>query len=162
MSGTQRTAAETQDLVITRVIGAPRARVFDAWTDPAQFAKWFGPHGSTVVFCEMDVRPSGVIRFCHRMTGMDDVWVRGVYREVVVPERLVFIDSFSNERGDIVERPGFPREALVTVTFADRGSATELTLRHAGLLVDQGESQGWVESLERLAEHVASPTDRRA
>ena len=54
-------SAEKPDLVLTRLIGAPRERVWKAWTDPKQFAKWWGPHHFTCPVCEIDVRPGGKI-----------------------------------------------------------------------------------------------------
>ena len=144
------------ELVLTRTFAAPRERVFAAWTDPEQFARWFGPHGFTTLVRTMDVHPGGTLHFCHRFAG-EDVWVAGVYREVDAPRRIVFTTHFSDPSGGRVERPGFPRDMRVTATFAERDGGTEMTVRHAGLEVDQGEVQGWTETLDRLGEHLAAP-----
>jgi uncharacterized protein YndB with AHSA1/START domain len=138
------------DLVITRVYDAPRALVFDAWTQPRHFARWFGPRGSTLPLCEMDVRPGGVLRFCHCLAGGDDIWVKGTYQEVVAPERLAFSVTFTDLAGNQIERPGFPRETRIVVTFAEQRERTTVTVRHSGLVRDQGELLGWTESLDRL------------
>jgi uncharacterized protein YndB with AHSA1/START domain len=143
-------SATGRDLVITRVYDAPRALVFDAWTRPRHFARWFGPRGSTLPFCEMDVRPGGTLRFCHCLPGGDDIWVKGTYRDVVAPERLVFTVTFTDPAGNQIERPGFPRETRIAVTFAEQQGRTTVTVRHSGLVRDQGELLGWTESLDRL------------
>lgn len=149
---------EGGELVITRVFDAPRELVFRAWTEPEHFARWFGPRGSTTPFLTMDARPGGILHFCHRFPEREheDVWAKGVYLEVAAPERVVFGIHFSDPAGNRVERPGFPAEMRIAATFAERGGGTEVTIRHAGLEKDQGEVQGWTESLDRLAEELAS------
>jgi uncharacterized protein YndB with AHSA1/START domain len=144
------TKLEGRELVFTRTLGAPRSLVFRAWTDADQFERWFGPHGATMPFRTLDPRPGGILHFCHRFSDRPDVWVRGTYEEVVEPDRLVFTVGFSDEAGNALERPGFPREMRITVTFEEDGDGTRMTVRHAGLVVDQGEGQGWKEGLDRL------------
>lgn len=149
---------EDDALVLTRVFDAPREVVYRAWTDPEHFARWFGPHGSTMPYCEMDVRSGGILHFLHRFPDHEDVWVKGTYREVVAPERIVFDTHFSNEAGDRVDRPGFPQDMRLMVSFTELGSGTKVTIRQTGLVVDQGEVQGWIEGLDRLAEQLAGQT----
>ncbi|HET6569182.1 MAG TPA: SRPBCC domain-containing protein [Rhodothermales bacterium] len=141
-------------LDITRVFDAPRELVFEVWTQPEHFARWYGPKGATMPFCTMDARPGGTLHFCHRFPDYEDVWVRGVYDEVVPPERIVCTSWFSDAEGRRVERPGFPPEMQVTVSFAEKEGRTELTARHTGLVVDQGEVQGWTEVLDRLEDYL--------
>lgn len=157
------------DLVVTRSFDAPRALVFRSWTEPERFARWFGPHGSQVPFCKLDARPGGTLHFCHRFPGREregvvradyasgDIWVKGVYREVVEPERLVFTTFFSDAAGNRVERPGFSLETEVTVTFTEDRGRTTVTIQQSGLAAEQGELQGWTESLIRLRELLESP-----
>ncbi len=142
-------------LVITRVFDAPREAVFEAWTRAEHFARWFGPHGTTLPVCEVDARPGGALRFLHRHANGEDVWVRGVYLEVVAPERLVIATAFTDPDGNDAERPGFGRESRITVTFAEEGGGTRLTMRQTGLVADQGEGEGWMETMDRLAEFLA-------
>ena len=138
------------ELVLTRTFAAPRALVWRAWTQPEHFARWFGPHGSTLPFLEMDVRPGGALHFCHRFPDHPDVWVRGVYDEVAPPERIAFTCWFSDPAGARVEQPGFPAQMRIAVTLAEAAEGTEVTIRQAGLVRDQGEVQGWREGLDRL------------
>jgi uncharacterized protein YndB with AHSA1/START domain len=158
------TNAAEQELVLTRVFDAPRDVVFAAWTQPDHFVRWWGPKDCSTPFCELDVRPGGTYRYCMR-TPERDVWVKGVYREVVEPERLVYTSTFTDPEGNAVEpsyyglSDGFLREMLTTVTFIKSNGGTELTIRQllgAPSSADrEGTAQGWGESLDRLAALVA-------
>jgi uncharacterized protein YndB with AHSA1/START domain len=162
-----RTSASAQpaerELVITRVVDAPRSLVFKAWTEPEHFVRWMGPNGFTTPFCKMDVRPGGVTHFCMRSPEGRDYWGLWVYREVVAPERIVFTDSFADEEGNPVEprhygMPDWPFESLVTVTLTEDQGKTELTLHHAvdlSVAESSGAAQGWSECLDRLAAELA-------
>jgi uncharacterized protein YndB with AHSA1/START domain len=144
------------ELLMTRVYEAPRELVFRAWTEAGHFARWFGPRGTTLPFCKVDARPGGTLHFLHRHANGDDVWVGGVFHDVVAPERIAFGTWFSDAAGGRVERPGFPPEMTITVTLAEHAEGTLVTIRQSGLLADQGEVQGWRESLDRLSEHLAA------
>src|SRR5215208_1788707 len=84
---------DKRTIVITRVFDAPRALVFKAWTDPRHVARWWGPKDFTNPVCEMDVRPGGAITI--HMRGPDGVMYpsKGVFHEIVEPERLVFSNT---------------------------------------------------------------------
>ena len=151
-------------LVITRVFDAPRSLVFKAWTDPEHVGRWWGPKGFTTPFCKIDLRPGGAFHYCMRSPEGRGFWGKGIYREIVEPERIVFTDFFADEEGNPVPAthygmsPDWPAEMLVTVTFADHEGKTKLTLQHAGIPSGaEGDSceAGWTQSLERLAEHLA-------
>lgn len=113
-------------IVLTRELDAPRSQVFQAWTDPDRFAAWWGPDGFTTPACTIDPRPGGVLHYCMRSPEGQDFWGKGVYREVVEPGRIVYVDSFADADGNLVEparygmSPGWPAEALVTLTLAER------------------------------------------
>jgi uncharacterized protein YndB with AHSA1/START domain len=143
-------------LVITRIFDAPRELVFKVWTDPKHVAQWWGPKDFTNPVCEMDVRPGGAILI--HMRGPDGVLypVKGVFREVVEPERLVFTtSSFEDDEGN----PGL--EAINTVTFVEHNGKTKLTLQAVVVrstpevaVALAGMEEGWNESLDKLAEYL--------
>ena len=148
-------AADTthRELIVTRVIDAPRRLVFKAWTQPEQVARWWGPKGFTTTFCDMDIRPGGKFRFCMRSPTGTDHWKRGVYREVVAPERIIFTFAWEDAAGN----PG--HELLTTVTFANQGSKTKLTLHQAVFETVEGcddHRSGWTSCLERFADYMAA------
>jgi uncharacterized protein YndB with AHSA1/START domain len=145
-----------RDLVITRVFDAPREVVFKAWTDVERLKRWWGPKGFTNPVCEADPRPGGAIRI--HMRGPDGTIypMTGVYHEVVKPQRLVFTASALDATGT----PLF--EQLTTVTFAEHGGKTKLTVHASFSKVRPeaaphlaGAETGWNLSLDRLAEEAA-------
>jgi uncharacterized protein YndB with AHSA1/START domain len=154
VAGTNTAAATVdRELVVTRVIDAPRVLVFKAWTEPEHIARWWGPQGYTTIFCEMDIRPGGRYRLCMRSPEGVDRRKQGVYREIVPPERIVF--TFAWEDGD--GNPG--HELLTTVTFAEQGTKTKLTLRQVMFeTVERRDDHrgGWTSCLERFAEYMAN------
>jgi len=154
MNATARRArlAEPLELVVTRVLDAPRSLVFEAWTRPEHLARWWGPQGFTLVTCELDVRPGGAwYRRMRSPEGSEHI-KRGVYREVVAPERLVF--TYLNEAADGTPGP----EMLVTVTFEEEGAGTRLTLRQTGfesVAERDAHTGGWTSALVRFAGYLA-------
>ena len=141
-----------RELVLTRIFDAPRERVFEAWTRAEHLARWWGPKGFTVPSCEADPRPGGALRLCMRSPDGKDYWMRGSYREVAAPERLVIAFTADDENG--VER----LEGIVEITFATQGRGTKLRLKttargasaEAAAMLE-GMEAGWTQSLERLA-----------
>jgi uncharacterized protein YndB with AHSA1/START domain len=144
------------ELVVSRVFGAPREVVFQAWTRPEHFARWWGPHGATLSIRAMDARPGGALHYCHSFPDHEDVWIGGLYGDVRAPEHIMFTCWFSTPDGGRAERPGFPAEMTISIDFGEHPRGTLVTARHAGLDQDQGEVQGWKEGLDRLATLLAT------
>ena len=91
--------ATERELVVTRIIDAPRRLVFKAWIEPEQVALWWGPQGFTTTYCKMDIRPGGRFRLCMRSPAGTDYWKQGVYRDIVDPERIVFAFAWEDAEG---------------------------------------------------------------
>ncbi len=150
-------------LRITRVFDAPRALVFKAWTQPEHLVHWWGqPNGATMPYCKLDLRVGGTLHFRVHLPDGQIIWGKSVYQEIIEPERLVFSDAFSDEQGNIVDPPpGLPKETLIIATFEEHDGKTKVTIEHRG--VEQASEhnqalyrQGWSESLDRLAERLAT------
>ena len=144
-------------LVLTRVLDAPRELVFKAWTDPKQVAKWWGPNGFTSPVCEVDARAGGTIRIDMRGPDGRVYPMRGVFTELVEPERIVFTSAALDGDG----KPLFEIEN--TVTLEKQGTKTKQTMRARVLNRTAGAAPylagmdiGWTQSLERLAAYVAA------
>jgi uncharacterized protein YndB with AHSA1/START domain len=145
------TTSPRHELVVTRVFAAPRQLVFEAWTDPAHLAKWWGPKAFPGEHISMEAREGHAWRNSLRSieTG-SELWHKGVFREVVPPERLVFTFAWEEEgeRG---------LETLVTLTFAEEGDKTRMTLHQApfvSIAERDGHSGGWNSAFDRLQELV--------
>ncbi|HSH99093.1 MAG TPA: SRPBCC domain-containing protein [Reyranella sp.] len=143
-----------QVLELTREYRAARARVFAAWTDPEQASRWWVPQDCELLSCRMDVRPGGGWHRRLRVADGSVVTKWGAYREVVVPERLVFtyITEYADGRSD--------PETLVTVTFDDlAGRRTRLTLRHEAFWSEPAtvsHTGGWASALERFGRFMVT------
>jgi uncharacterized protein YndB with AHSA1/START domain len=151
--------AVSRDLVIERVFDAPRELVWRAWTDCEHVKKWWGPKDFTAPSCEIDLRVGGKYLFCMRDADGKDYWSTGLYKEIAEPERLVCTDSFADERGNVVSATHYgmgddiPLEMLITVTLADQGGKTKMTLRHEGFPAGEhfdGANEGWNQSFDKL------------
>jgi uncharacterized protein YndB with AHSA1/START domain len=140
-------------LVMTRIVDAPPALVFQAWTEPERIKQWWGPRGYTTISCEIDLRPGGAWRVRSRSAEGVDTAERGVFHEIIDGERLVFTHAWEDAGG----KAGL--ETLVTLTFTDEGGKTRLTLRQAEFDTVEnrdGHVEGWGESLDMLAEYLAN------
>jgi uncharacterized protein YndB with AHSA1/START domain len=153
-TGTLKVTTPTdQEIVLTRVFDAPRQMVFDAFTKPELLKRWFGPRGWSLVVCETDFRVGGSWRFVLRGPDGTEMGMRGVYREIVPPERTVHTESFDD----------FPGESIVTAVWAeDRGKTTlTATIRYPSqevrdAVINSGMEHGAAESYDKLAEVLAS------
>ncbi len=142
-------------VAITRVFDAPRARVFAAWTQAEHLAGWFGPKSFTVPVCEADPRPGGAIRVCFRSPEGRDFWVRGVYREVLPPERLVIACTAGDDQG------AARLEEVIDVSFAEHDGRTTLALHvtasgvsdEAAVMLE-GMHETWARTVKRLGSHL--------
>jgi uncharacterized protein YndB with AHSA1/START domain len=113
-----------RELVLTRLINAPRAKVYRAWTDPALLKQWFAPKPYTTPIVEIDVRPGGSAYFVMRGPDGKDLPNRGVYLEVVPNEKLVSTDAYV-KAWEPSEKPFM----TLILTFEDEGGKTRYTAR---------------------------------
>ena len=151
---TAASSTADREIVITRLIDAPRELLFRAWTDPTQVGKWWGPTGFTTTTHEMNVKPGGAWRFIMHGPDGTDYDNEILYLEVVKPERLVY------DHGE----PGKPGYFKVWITFAEEAGKTRLTLRS---LFETAAARDYVvrehkaidggnQTLDRFEAHVAA------
>lgn len=158
--------SDPRDVVIERTFDAPRALLFEAFTDPKRLSQWWGPEIFTTR-CELDARPGGALRIVMSMSAKGEQYpMTGVYREVVRPERIVYQADLSGLPAswhDVVNPardrtqplPGYP--STTTVTCVEEGGQTRLTVRTRfesaavrDAFVRIGMTQGWGQSLDKL------------
>ncbi len=152
----QITTPTDREIAMTRDFDAPRRLVFDALTKPELVKQWLlGPPGWTMPVCEIDLRVGGAYRYVWRHTNGKEMGMGGVFREIVVPERLVNTEKF--------DEAWYPGEALLTTVLVEQGSKTALTVtmryesREArDAVLKSGIERGVAASYDRLAELLAS------
>ena len=151
-------------LTIERDFDAPRERVWLAWTDPDQVKVWWAPSGFTTPTCRISLRVGGEFFICMRSPDGRDFCNISFYREILAPERLVANMSFADVKGNVVGAaaygmsPDYSREMLLTVTLAESGGKTRLSLSHAGIPTGEemdNAREGWDQSLDKLASLLA-------
>ena len=136
---------------MTRIFDAPRRRVFDAWTRAEHLGKWYAPKGFTITDCAADPRPGGVFRMRWRAPWGGTFSVRGEYREVQAPKRVVIACTLEDD-----ER-ACSLEEIIEVEFEQSGSRTKLLLNSTALgkgaqapRLLAGLDKGWTQTVDRL------------
>jgi uncharacterized protein YndB with AHSA1/START domain len=160
-------ATETQDreIVITRVFDAPRDLVFKALTDPERLKHWWGPKGFTWVSCKMDLRPGGVFHYCMRSPDGHEMWGKFAYREIVAPERIVFVNSFSDKDARIIRHPmspTWPAEVLNTLTLTEHEGKTSVLLRGGPINATEEERKTFEAGFESMRKGFGGTFDQLA
>jgi uncharacterized protein YndB with AHSA1/START domain len=157
-------------LVLTRRLDAPRDRVFAAFTRLDDLRAWMGPAGVAMVDCTLDPRPGGVFHYGMRLPTGVTMYGSWTFREIVAPERLVVVVSFSDAAGGVARHPmvpTWPLSTLSTTTFAEDGAGTLLTVQWQALDATDVESmvfdashgpmtQGWAGTFAQLEAHLAA------
>jgi len=150
-------------LVITRVFDAPGELVFKAWTESEHLKRWWGPKGFTMGVSKLDLRTGGVFLYSVRSPDGHEMWGKFVYREMVAPERLVFVNSFSDEEGNAVRHPlsqTWPLEILNTLTFAEHEGRTALTMRGVPLSATEAERKTFEAGRDSVQKGFAGTFDQ--
>ena len=162
-----------REFKIERIFNAPPGILWKMWTEPELVMKWWGPEQFTSPVVKIDLRVGGKYLYCMRGSSspgqpIKDFWSGGVYKEIIPQEKIVCTDSFTDEKGNIVEPvvygmpAAFPREGLVTFTFEAIGDnqkkvtilyATESEAVLEAMLKVQMK-EGWENSLEKLAKNL--------
>ena len=165
------TATKIAPFITSRVFDASRDKVWKAWTEAERLKHWWGPKGFAVTQLKVDLRPGGTMHYCLRMPDGKEMWGKFVYREIKAPERLVFINSFSDAKGGVTRHPmspNWPLEMLSTITFESAGPGkTKVTVHWVPVegssdverkTFDEGRESmkmGWGGTMEQLAAYLS-------
>jgi len=155
--------------VISRTFDVPRERMWKAWTERDELMQWFGPKGFKMTTAKLDLRPGGIFHYCLRSPDGKEIWGKFVYREIAAPERIVLVNSFSDDAGSISRHPmspTWPLEMLSAFTFAEQNGKTTVTVEWIPLnpteeerntfdSAHEGMKQGWSGTFDQLAEYLA-------
>ena len=138
----------TLTLIVRRTIRASAARLFEAWTQPAQLKQWWGPESVECVDAQVDLRVGGRYRIANRFPDGKILWIAGQFEVIEAPDRLVYTWALEPLSG-AAER--------VTVRFVAQGQATEVIVTHEGIAsapARDRHEQGWRGCLDGLASHL--------
>jgi len=163
-------ASAPAPFVISRTLDAPRDLVWKAFTDPERLKQWWGPKGFPVTRAAMDLRPGGTYHYALQVPDGTLMWGKFIYREITKPERIVFINGFSDETGALVRNPyvpTWPIEVHTVFDFTELGGRTVFTLRWTPVNATaeecemfastfEGMTAGWEGTLEQLDAHLAT------
>lgn len=164
-----RSTMSDDAFVISRVFKAPRALVWSAFSDCKHLKHWWGPKGFTMEVCDLDFRPGGIFHYGMKAPNGQMMWGKITYLEIVAPERLVHLVSFSDENRGVTRHPMaplWPLETHVDATFTDQGKDTLITARwmphnatdeERKIFSNAHDSmrQGWNGTMDQLDAHLA-------
>jgi uncharacterized protein YndB with AHSA1/START domain len=137
-------------LKLKHVLDSPRERIFKLLTEPAELAKWWGPHGFTTPEVELDLSVGGRYRFTMQPPEGEAFHLSGEFIEIAPPTRLVYTFCWDEPDPD-------DRETVVVLSLAAVGDATEVSLSQGEFATDERlalHRSGWADSLEKLGEVI--------
>ncbi|GHO56201.1 SRPBCC domain-containing protein [Ktedonobacter robiniae] len=150
--------AGEQEFTVERQFAAPRALVFQVFTQPEHLKRWWAPQPYTVPTCTIDLRPGGIWHYAMRSPEGQEHWSRSVYSEIIPPEKLVYTSTFADEHANPIE--GIP-EHLTTIIFTEEGGKTRVTahvqfenVEALKVALDMGMQQGMNMTWDYLVEYV--------
>ena len=163
-------ASGVQPFVITRIVDAPRDLVWRVFTEAEHLQRWFGPKGFTMPSCRLDLRPGGIFHYQLRAPDGTELWGKWLFKEIVPPERLVVVVSFSDAQLATTRHPwaaDWPLETLGTTELAEQGDKTLITVTWTPYKPTPAEAaafeagrdgmrQGWTGTFEQLEAYLAT------
>lgn len=173
MASTQSAAVTetfSKEFVIERVFDAPRDLVWKVFTEREHLMRWWGPKGFKMIVGNLDLTPGGIFLYGMEAPDGSEMWGKWVFREIVKPERLVFVSSFSDKDAGLTRHPmapTWPVEMLGSATFIAEGNKTRLVNRVVALNASGEEratfeghfdsmTQGWGGTWDQLAAYLAT------
>lgn len=162
---------QTKPFVISREFAAPRSLVWQAWTEPERFIAWFGPKGMKMKLIKMDLSPGGMTHYSMETPDGKLMWGKAVYREIVPPMKLVWLNSFSDANGGITRHPlstdPWPLQMLTVVTLEEKAGKTTVTIHWTPFDSTQEErdtfekgrgsmTMGWTGTLDQLTAYLSA------
>lgn len=155
----------TKSVRIERTLDAPVDVVWRLWTEPDQFAAWYGPTGASIPVSEIDLQVGGSRKLCMEMqtpNGPMQMWFIGEYREIIQNQRLVYTEALSDSEGNALPPSAMgmpddhPMETEVRVVLEDVGGKTKMVMTHEGVPAESPGGAGWAMAIDKLEAHLAA------
>ena len=162
--------SKTGPFVISRTFDTTREQLWKAWTERERLMQWFGPKGVKILTAKLDLRPKGSFHYCMVTPDGKPIWGKFVYHDIVRPEKIVWVNSFSDEAGGVTRHPfsgTWPLEMLTTLTLSEKADKTTVTIEWVPIdpspeelqTFDGGRNsmiQGWTGTFDQLEEYLAT------
>jgi len=153
---------------LSYVFNHPRDLVFKTWSQKEHLNQWWGPKGSTMHTIRLDFKPNGIFHYQLKSSEGMEMWGKFVYKEIIPPQKIVFISSFSDKNGNTTRGPfdiDFPLEILNIVTFVEYDGKTTMSLiatpinptdsqRKTFDDLNKSMQQGYTGTFEQLTEYL--------
>ena len=139
----------SMEIEITHTFNAPREKVYKAFTVAEHLRNWWGPKGWDFDISSFEFRQGGVFHYSQKSPDGDIMWVKFVYDEVIIPEKLVYTYFFSDEEGNVVRAPfndSWPLILQNTFTFVEHEGKTTLTMTGTPISTTEEELKTFDES----------------
>lgn len=169
MPASEDSGSTNEAFAIAREFNAPRQLVWKAWSEAGRLKEWWGPKGCTIQVARLEFRPGGFFHYAMEFSSAPMMWGRFMYREIAAPDRIAWLNSFSNEKCGVTRAPfsqHCPLEIYNTITLTERAGITTVLLRAVphgeteeerkffdGL--SQSLAQGYGGTFDQLTDHLA-------
>ena len=161
---------QMREFVISREFDAPRDLVWAVWTQKEHLARWFGPKGLSLTVGAYDFKPGGLFHYGMKSADGHEMWGKWIFKEIVPPQKLVVVVSFSDAQRGVSRHPlsaTWPLETLATTTFSEQAGKTTVNLRWIAYNATEEErktfdaahdsmTQGWGGTMEQLTTYLAA------
>jgi len=152
-----------EGVVIERTLEAQVDMVWQMWTNPEHFKKWYGPKGFTIPVAEFELSIGGKRLVCMSSPdGSMKMWTTGEHLEISANQRLVYTESMADENGNVLPASamgmpeGYPTTTEVTVALEDLGGRTKMVMTHAGVPAESPGASGWNQAFDKLGEYIGT------
>jgi uncharacterized protein YndB with AHSA1/START domain len=155
-----------QDFVVSRVVKAPRPRVWRAYSEADQLAQWWGPKGADIRVLTFDFRPGGMFHYAMEFQPGHPIYGRFIYGLIRAPERLEYISGFSDQHGGLTRAPfpqlrdSFPLELHNVVTFEEENGGTLVTVRSSPINATRAEIETFTGMFDSMQGGFAGTFDK--
>jgi len=154
-----------RNLIIERTFNASKNLLFQVYSSSSHLEQWWGPRGWETTNYQFDFQPEGIWHYCMRCVDKEqeeyfgqEAWGKGVFKEIVENEKIVYTDMFSDEEGNTDDRLPV---ILVTITFQETETGAMLqvhsefpTVEDMQKLKEMGMVEGFTSQLDRLEEYL--------
>ena len=148
---------------LTRIFDAPAEAVFQAWTLADAVKEWWGPKSHQTIVAQLDLQPGGIFHYCFQGADGQKMWGKFVYHEIAAPQRLVFVNSFSDESGHTTRAPfspSWPLEMINVLTLVEEMGKTTLTLQGNVINASPDEQAIYLASVGSMQQSFTSTFDQ--